>query len=120
MEIVKLGLVEKKELDVNFFNEVFPGKNITTEEEFRIKLKEEIQQYWNSQAENQLQDQVYHYLLDETKMEFPEEFLKRWLTKQVVKKKRTAEEAEAEFPGFSTQLRWTLISDRLTRENDRA
>ena len=23
--------------------------------------------------------QLYHYLIDETKMEFPEEFLKRWL-----------------------------------------
>ena len=48
-------------------------------------------------------------------MEFPAEFLKRWLQTSGEKEK-TAEEAEAEFPGFSSQLKWTLISDKLVRE----
>ena len=47
--------------------------------EFRNKLKEEIEQYWEGQSRNQLHDQLYHYMLDETTMEFPAEFLKRWL-----------------------------------------
>lgn len=116
LDIVKLGLIEKRELDEAFFNEVFPGKNITTEADFRSELKNEIEAYWQSQSRNQLHDQLYHLLLDETKMEFPEAFLKRWL-QTGGEKPKTAEEAEHEFPGFSNQLKWTLISDKLIREN---
>ncbi|MEO6491022.1 MAG: trigger factor [Ferruginibacter sp.] len=116
LEIVKVGLIEKREMDESFFNEVYPGKNITTETELRDTLKEEITKYWDSQSRNQLHDQLYHYLVDETKMDFPETFLKRWL-QTGGEQAKTAEQAEAEFPTFTNQLKWTLISDRLTREN---
>jgi trigger factor len=116
LEIVKIGLVEKRELTEDFFNEIFPGKEIKTEEALRAALKTEIEQYWDAQSVNQLQDQLYHYLLDETKMEFPASFLKRWLQTGGDEPK-TAEQAETEFPSFSSQLKWTLISDRLIKEN---
>lgn len=117
LSIVKIGLVEKRELNEAFFNEVFPGAGITTEEAFRTKLKEEIAQYWEAQSRNQLHDQLYHYFIDETQMEFPATFLKRWLQTGGDKPK-TAEEAEAEFPFFSNQLKWTLISDKLIKDNN--
>jgi len=116
LEIVKIGLVEKRELTEDFFKEIYPGKEIKTEAELRGAIKEEIENYWTAQSRNQLQDQLYHYLLDETKMEFPEEFLKRWLQTGGDKEK-TPEEVEKEFPAFSNQLKWTLISDKLIKEN---
>jgi len=116
LEIVKIGLVEKRELEEGFFKEIYPGKEIKTEDELRAAIKEEIQQYWDGQSHNQLQDQLYHYLIDETKMEFPAEFLKRWL-QTGGEKTKTAEDAEKEYPSFSNQLKWTLISDKLTKEN---
>jgi len=116
LSIVKIGLVEKRELNEEFFNEVFPGAAVATEEEFRSKLREEIEQYWAGQSRNQLQDQLYHYLLDETQIEFPAEFLKRWL-QTGSEERKTAEQAEEEFPTFSNQLKWTLINDRLIKEN---
>ncbi len=116
LDVVKIGLVEKREMNEDFFNEVYPGKNIKTEAELRTALKEEIAQYWEAQSRNQLHDQLYHYLLDETKMEFPATFLKRWL-QTGGEQQKTAEQAETEFPSFSNQLKWTLISDRLITEN---
>lgn len=117
LTILKVGFVEKRELNTEFFAEVFPGADIATEESFRNKLKEEIELHWASQSRNQLHDQLYHYMLDETPMEFPATFLKRWL--QVGgDKQKTAEEAEAEFPFFSNQLKWTLISDKIVKDNN--
>mgnify|MGYP001335329896 FL=1 len=116
LEVVKIGLVEKRAMDESFFNEVYPGKNITTESGLRDALKEEIEKYWDAQSNNQLHDQLYHYLVDETKMEFPETFLKRWL-QTGGEQQKTAEQAETEFPAFSNQLKWTLISDRLVTDN---
>ena len=117
LDITKIGLVEKRELNEEFFNEVYPGRNIATEEELRSELKKEIEQYWGSQSRVQLQDQIYHYLLDETTMEFPAEFLKRWL-QNGGEKPKTAEEVASEYPGFSNSLKWTIISDKLVQENN--
>ena len=116
LSIVKIGLVEKAELNEELFNQAFPGGGVTTEAEMKEKLKEEIEKYWLSQSKNQLHDQFYHYFLDNTKIDFPEAFLKRWL-QTGGEKPKTAEEAEAEFPLFSNQLKWTLISDKLVKDN---
>ena len=116
LTILSISVAEKREMNEAFFKEVFPNEEVATEEEFRTKLKNEIEQYWDGQSRNQLHDQLYHYLLEETKMEFPDEFLKRWL--QVGgEPRKTKEEAEAEFPVFSNQLKWTLISDKIIKEN---
>ena len=116
LQVVKIGLIEKKEMAETFFEEVFPGKNIKNEDEFREALKDEMEKYWESQSRNQLHDQLYHLMIDNTQMDFPESFLKRWLQSGGDKPK-SAEEAEREFPTFSNQLKWTLISDRLVKEN---
>lgn len=107
---------EKREMNEEFFNAVFPGKGIKTETELKDALREEMAKYWEGQTRNQLHDQLYHLLLDETKMDFPKEFLTRWL-KTGGDKQRTQEEAEQEYPAFENQLKWTLISDQLIRDN---
>jgi trigger factor len=115
--IAKIGLVEKRELDTEFFNQIFPGKSVGTEAGFREALKADVEGYWKNQARAQVQDKIYHYLLDNTQLEFPEEFLKRWM-QQGGEKPKTAEEAEAEFPSFKNQLKWTLISDYFIKGRD--
>ncbi len=116
IEIKTIGLVEKREMNEEFFNEIYPGKEIKTETELRVALKDEIEKYWAAQSNNQLHDQIYHLLLDETKMEFPQPFLTRWLENGGDKPK-TKEEAEADYPNFQNQLKWTLISDTIIKEN---
>jgi trigger factor len=116
LDIKTIGIVEKRTMDEAFFNEVYPGKGITSEAALRTALKEEIEKYWASQSANQLHDQIYHLLLDDTKMEFPQAFLTRWL-KTGGDKQRTQEEAEKEYPTFQNQLKWTLISDTIIKEN---
>ncbi|MBS1598973.1 MAG: trigger factor [Bacteroidetes bacterium] len=115
--ITKIGLVEKSELNETFFKTVYPDKDITTEEAFRATVKEEIEQYWNNQSRSQLQHTLYHELLNHTKIDFPESFLKRWLLNGGEKPK-TQEEVEQEFPSFTDQLKWTLILDKVARENN--
>ena len=116
MTITKIGFVEKSALDATFFATVYPNNEITTEEDFRAAVKAEIETHFAQQTRNQIHDQIYHHLIDHTKMEFPENFLKRWL--QVGgEKPKTAEEAEADYPTFLDQLKWTLISSKLIIDN---
>ena len=87
-----------------------------TVEAFRDAVKEDIQAYWDSQSRNQLQHSLYHVLLDHTKIEFPEDFLKRWMQTGGEQPKSQAE-VEEEFPSFVNQLKWTLIVDKVVGDN---
>ena len=117
IQITKIGLLEKRELNEEFYKQLYPGDEVKSEADFRNKVKEEVQAYWDNQAKSQLQHMAYHELLDGTTIDFPESFLKKWMQTQGEEKK-TQEEAEKEFPTFKNQLKWTLISDKIVRENN--
>ena len=115
VSITKVGLLEKRELNEEFFTQLYPTAEIKTEADFRNKLREEIGNYWKSQAANQIHDQIFHFLTDHSQMNFPEAFLRNWVKTQGETVK-TDEEVEAEFPGFLNQLKWTLVSDKIVVE----
>lgn len=123
IQITKIGLMEKRELNEEFFNQLYPGQEVKSEADFRNKIKEEIQAYWDGQAKSQLQHMAYHELLHHTHIEFPEEFLKKWMKTQgnnsgKEPREKTDKEVENEFPVFKNQLKWTLISDQVIKENN--
>jgi trigger factor len=115
--ITKVGLVEKAEMNEAFFKAAYPAKEINSEEELRNALREDIQAQWDRQSRNHMQHEIYHVLLDHTNIDFPELFLKRWI-QTGGEKPKTPEEVEHEFPGFINQLKWNLITDKITHENN--
>ena len=121
IQITKIGLLEKREMNEDFFNQLYPNQEVKTEADFRNKIKDEIQKHWNAQATNQIHDQVFHQLVDHTEIKFPEGFLKKWIKTQNESDKdaepKTDEEVEKEFPTFISQLKWTLISDKIVQDN---
>ena len=117
--ITKLGLVEPRELNEELFKQLFPTEEVKTEEEFRNRVKQELEKQWDAESRNQLQHNLYHVLLEHTKIDFPADFLKRWLKTQGKEgEAKSDEEVEAEFPNFINQLKWTLITDELTKKAD--
>jgi trigger factor len=119
--ITKIGQLEKRELNEEFFNQLYPGAEVKTEADLREKISSEIKNYWNAQARNQIHDQVFHELVDHTEIKFPEGFLKKWLKTQKADEKnaeeKTDEQVEKEFPSFINQLKWTLLTDKIVKEN---
>jgi len=119
--ITKVGLLEKREMNEEFFNQLYPNQELKTVDDLRNKLKEEIQNYWGGQARNQIHDQVFHDLVDHAAIKFPEGFLKKWIKTQNESGKdqepKSDEQVEKEFPAFLSQLKWTLISDKIIQDN---
>ncbi|ANH81645.1 trigger factor [Niabella ginsenosidivorans] len=124
--ITKVGLLEKRELSEEFFTQLYPAGDVKTEEDFKKKVHDEIYSYWAAQSRNQIHDQLFHKLVEDTEIEFPEAFLKNWLTSQNNQQQegehpqpvKTEEEIEAEMPSFLNQLKWTLITEKIVTENN--
>jgi trigger factor len=122
--VTKVGLVEPRELNEEFFTQLFPNAEVKTEEDLRNKIRTELEAQWANESRNQLQHQLYHILLDQTTIEFPKDFLKRWLKAQGQQSEgenaqpKTEEQVEQEFPTFLNQLKWTLITEKLIQDNN--
>lgn len=116
LTITKIGLVEKAEMNEDFYKKAYPNKEIANEDDLKNTIREEMEQHWARQSDNMLQHQVYHILVDQTNIDFPETFLRRWL-QHGGEQPKTAEQVEEEFPHFINQLKWTLITDKISREN---
>jgi trigger factor len=59
--------------------------------------------------------------VDHTAIKFPEGFLKKWIKTQNESGKnpepKSDEQVEKEFPAFLSQLKWTLITDKIVQDN---
>lgn len=119
--INKTSINEISELNEELFNKVYPGAEIKTVEDFETRISDEISNYWNQQSRNQIHDQLFHSLGDNTTVDLPQEFLKKWVKIQNAdkdKKSKTDEEIENEFPAFLKQIKWNLITDKIAKEQN--
>lgn len=112
-EISKISRVNKAELNQDFFDKVFGPEQVSSEEEFKAKLSENMSKTFDSQAEALLFRDIQQRLLDSNELPLPEDFLKRWLA--MSNENVSPEVLEKEFPAFANNLRWTLIRSKLNK-----
>lgn len=115
LTLTKVGRLVPRELNEEFFAEVFTNGDVKDEATFREKVREELKKQTARFGVDRLQNEIFETLVHETPIELPVAFLKTWL-KKGGEKEKTDEEVENEFSAFDHQLRWTLISDKLVRE----
>lgn len=112
LSLTKVGRIAMREMNEEFFEDVFPGQGVKTEEDFKARIKEEMQKEITRIGDDRLQNEIFEMLVHGTEIDLPVDFLKYWLRKGGEKEK-SEEEVNNEWPSFEHQLRWTLISDKL-------
>jgi trigger factor len=115
LTVKNINRLEESDLNQEFFDKIFPGGEVTSEEQFRSKVTEEIEGMMAQNADQKLQNDVIKFGLDKVKLDLPDDFLKRWLkeTNQNI----TAEELENGYDDFAKNLKWTLIENKIIKEN---
>jgi len=104
------------DLDQDLFDKLFGKDKVKSVTELRIKLKEDAEKNFVNQSDQKLLNDVTEYLIDSTKFNLPETFLKKWMQK-TGEKKLTKEEAEAEYEKSEKGLRYQLIESKIIEKN---
>jgi len=112
----KIYRLNKAELNEEFFNTVFPGKEITTLDAFKEAIKIELEKVYERETARKTNTDIRDYLVQHTAMEFPMEFLRKWI-KSVNKEPLTDEALEQGFDSFVNDLKWTLIKNKIIIDN---
>ncbi len=114
--VKNVNRLEEADLNQEFFDKLFGAGVVTDEEGFNTKIKEEIEAMFKQDADRKLQNDIYTQYSEQTKMQLPDEFLRKWL-KATNEKLSDAELAEG-YNDFAKNLKWTLIENKIVKEND--
>lgn len=98
------------------YEKIYGPDKVTTDEEFELKVIEEIKEYFNRETDYKLKTDARELALEKMSFDLPDEFLKRWLVR--VNEKSTAEEIEKEYDHFRDDLRWQIIKNKIAKDND--
>jgi trigger factor len=109
--------VEPAEMNADFFNSVYPGLDLQSEEDFREQVRKDASMSFSAETDKLLFNQITEALVKNTEMPLPDEFLKRWLVEHN-DGKYTPEEIEKNYASFADSMKWQLIENKLIKEND--
>ncbi len=116
VKITNISHVEDAEVNQELFDKTFGKEVVKTEEEFLAKIKQTISENYQRETEHLLEHEIQHHLVDHTKINMPESFLKTWL-KASGEGKITDEIIGKEFNDYKSGLQWDLIKNKIAEEN---
>lgn len=115
LTVKNVNRLEESDLNQEFFDKLFGPGTVTTEEQFREKITAELESMMVQNAEQRLQNDIVKYGVGKYEMQLPDEFLKRWL--KATNQNLTEEDLQKGYEDFANNLRWTLVENKIIKEN---
>lgn len=126
-QLKRISRTKLADLTPEFYKKVFTDQEIETEEDFRTKIKENIEGAFNNESNNFFYTKTRAELLKNNAFEMPDDFLKRWLIsesemevakdKNSKKERITAENIEDVYARYSENFRWEMIEKNLQKKH---
>ncbi|MCT3762844.1 trigger factor [Elizabethkingia anophelis] len=113
-EIYSLDLAE---LNQELFDKVYGNDNIKSEEELKNKVKEELDEYFQQNADVHYVNKMLEQIVEKEEIQLPETFLIKWLmfNNQNI---QSEEQAKEILENEKAQLKYQIIEGKLMNDND--
>ena len=111
-QITEISRFNKHELNQELFDKTFGEGTVSSEQEFRQKIADQISQQFTADSDYKfLQDVRAHMEKKVGKLDMPEALLKRFMLQR--NKDKGADFVEKNFDASINELRWHLIKEKL-------
>ena len=108
---------EKPELNEDFFNKIFPNKEIKDLDAFKQAVKAEMEKQHEAETDPILFNKMIDELVAAVRFDLPDAFMKRWLVENS-QGNISPEDAEKNYEKeYVKSLRWQLIEDSIVKAN---
>lgn len=115
-EVKNVNRTVPAELNQDIFDKVFGKDLVKSEEEFIAKVKETLAENYAKETDGYTHLKIRDKFIEETKIELPDEFLKRWL--KLSNQEITDEQIAQEYPLYTNDLKWSMIKNKIAKAND--
>lgn len=119
-EIEKISRTEKRELDQEFFDLAFGEGNVKSVEEFKEKIKENLQAQYKGDTDYQFYKNAKEYYQENNlkEVELDEETLKNWFKTTEAAEKIEEDEFDSVFAEMIKDLKYQLFFEACVKEHD--
>jgi trigger factor len=117
LKVVSISRMQAAEVSQELFDKVYGEGTVKSVDEFRTKLANEAKGMLGGQSKSKLRNDIVEYLLETTKFDLPDNFLKKFMV-ATSKEPTTFEAVDAEYDNYKNTLRWQLIENQLVSDND--
>jgi trigger factor len=105
------------EMNVEFFDKVLGAGKATDEKTFLVEVEQIVSQNYSREANYLLRIDAEKALIEQVKIDLPEEFLRTWLVR-INEGKFTAEQIDQDFDNVKRDIRWNLIKNEIASKFD--
>lgn len=110
-----INRLEPAEFNQELFDKAYGEGAVKSTEEFRNKIKEEVERMFVGDSERRFKSDVVKALMEKVNLTLPDGFLKRFLL-MTNEKPITPEQLDTDYPHYSEQLKWQLIENRILKD----
>lgn len=119
MTIHTISRVVAAEIDQEFFDKLFGEGVVSTEEEMRARIAEFLKADLQAESTAKLFNHIRKSILEETKFELPDEFLKRWMiVRNAEDKDFDPANIENLYAESRDGIRWELIRQKIVKDQN--
>lgn len=113
--IAEIKRMVPAEMNQELFDRIYGEGAVTDESAFRAKVKEGLEAMFRRDSERIFRRLVMKALNQQSSINLPDAFLKRWI-KETSEKPITAEEVEEGYAGYAEGLKQKLVEDRVVEK----
>ena len=113
-EIKKMVMAD---LNSDLYAKLFQEGEVDSEESLKARVKKDMEQMFSKDSDKLLTRSVFNSIMEQTNVEFPSDFLKRWI-RMTNEKPLTEEDINAEFDAYLKSLKWQLIQTKIFKDNN--
>ncbi len=117
LTINEIKHMEMAELNQELFDRLFGPGAITSEAELRERISKDLEGMFANDSDRLLTRSIYEDLVENTKLDLPNQFLKRWI-KLSNEKPISEEQIEKEYDAYAKSLKWQLIQTSIFKNNE--
>ena len=114
--IKRVGRIEPAELNEEFFKAAYPNGNVTDEKSMKEDAKNMLAEQYKPDTERLFMNKAIETLLDNVKVELPDDFMKRYI--KAVQKDMKDEDLEKQFDQYKRSFAWQILENNIVEGED--
>lgn len=114
LTVNEVKTLEPANLDVALFDKIYGAGEVKTIEEFKSKVKDDLNKMFISDIDRLLKGEISKTLIKKLKLKLPDQFLKKWILSS--NKEAKQEDIDKEYESYSDGLKWQLIENFIIRD----
>ena len=114
--ITEIARYKASEINQQLFDKIYGDGLVTTEEQFKEKVKENIADSYKIDTDQKFMHDAIDKIIETTTLNLPDEFLKKFI--RANNENITDEILNAEYDKYARSLKWQIIEAELAKQNN--